>query len=115
MSALATPLDAFGPTIAAAGGLDYTPEQIDAANDVLDAAQAAYDGTLPLAAFARVGTLRPHAWSDDKRGIVCRGNDHAGYTRFKALIWAHKTRDPRLAALIWALDEIGKVEGSSVP
>jgi hypothetical protein len=104
--------DAFAATITANGGLDYTDEQVAAVSDVLDAAQAWQDGTLPLSAFARVGTLKPRAWTDEKRGIICRGNDHTGYTRFKAIIWAYKTRDPRLAALQSALAALGAIERS---
>jgi hypothetical protein len=104
--------DAFAPTIAANGGMAPTPDEMDAIADVLDAAQAWQDGHLPLAAFARVGVLKPRVWSDDKRGIVCRGNDHAGYTRWRSLMWAKKERDPRLAALQAALAALGAIERS---
>ena len=110
----ASPLDAFAPTIDATGGLDYTPEQIAAVEDVLDAAQAARDGALPLAAFARIGTLIPPSWSNDRLGVVCRGRDQAGYSRWKALIYARKTRDPRFGALLWALNAMAEIERSGV-
>jgi hypothetical protein len=103
--------DAFAPTIDHNGGIEVTPDELAAIADVLDAAQAWQDGTLPLSAFARVGILKPRVWSDDKRGIVCRGNDHAGYTRWRSLIWAKKERDPRLAALQAALVALRAVEG----
>ena len=85
------------------GAADWSEEQIAVVNDVLDAAQAVADGDLPLAAFARIGTLKPPAWShkDVDSGVVttCRGGDGPGYSRFKALVYALKTKDPRLPAL----------------
>ncbi len=103
MNTFASPIDAFRPTFDGNGGATYSDDDLAAIGDVLDAAQAVADGTMPLAAFARVGILKPRAWSDEKRGIVCRGNDHGGYTRYRALMWAVKNKDPRLEALQAAL------------
>ncbi len=110
MNTFASPVDAFRPTFDGNGGATYSDDDLAAIGDVLDAAQAVADGTMPLAAFARVGILKPRAWSDEKRGIVCRGNDHGGYTRWRALTWAKRERDPRLPALVAAIDALGRME-----
>ena len=104
MDAAATATAAvFADLVRATGAASWSPDQIAVVNDVLDAAQAWQDGDLPLAAFLRIGTLKPPAWTsrDPNTGVVttCRGTDAPGYSRWKALVYALKTGDPRLPAL----------------
>jgi len=92
------------------GTRPFTPEELDAVGDVLDAAVEWRAGRLPLTHFWLVGTLRPRAWTvkaaayNGWKEVTCPGAGHAEYSRFTALFWSIRAGDERRHDLTAALD-----------
>jgi len=108
--------DALNHLTPGEGTRPFTPEELAAVDDVLDAAVEWRAGRLPLVHVWELGTLRPRQWTSKAAtyngGIetTCRGNDHAGYSRFMALFWAVRSGDERrhdLQAALNAADALG--------
>ena len=75
-----------------------TPEERDSIEDVLDAAQAWAEGSIPWYRAAKYG------------GVAYRGHTSNAYSRFLAMVNASRT-DPRRPHLLALIDEITRRSG----
>jgi len=75
-----------------------TTEERDSIEDVLDAAQAWADGSIPWYQAAKYG------------GVAYRGHTSSAYSRFLAMVNASRT-DPRRPHLLALIDEITRRSG----